>query len=314
MNNALYSPFGLVVAALSVIAAAWLAYCFQRKGWQKRWAVSYALTAAMLSLLLGRAIYCGIHSASIFYDPMGRFMGLAPFFDPQVGTISVVGVVLGCLAAAPLTAVCMKARPLAVLDVLALPLTLLFALARFFEPLTGQGYGPAVTASWLCWEPLSIQNGWGGWMISICFIEGLLLLCIAAFLLFFKPRQTGTVFLVALLLVTASQLIPESLRRDNALKLFTFARINQICFVTLLFAGCVGGWVRSARLGQGRKVIWAEVALTLLGILLLIAGEFALDKTQWPDAAIYLVMAAILLSMLGAGLRRTLRNDREAAA
>lgn len=313
MNNALYSPFGLVVALLVALSCVSLTNLFHHRGWQKRWAVSYAMTAAILSLLLGRAIYCGIHSASIFYDPMGRYMGLAPFFDTKVGTISVVGVVLGCLAAAPLTAVCMKARPLALLDVLALPLTLLFAMARFFEPLTGQGYGPAVTASWLCWEPLSAQNGWGGWMISICFIEGLLLLGIAAFLPFFKPRRTGTVFLVALLLVTASQLIPESLRRDNALKLFTFARINQICFVTLLFAGCVGGWVRSARLGQGRKAIWAELALTLLGILLLIAGEFALDKTQWPDAAIYLVMAVILLGMLGAALRRTLHNDCEAA-
>lgn len=313
MNNALYSPFGLVTALLALLAACLLTYRFHREGWQKRWAVLYALTAALLSLLLGRAIYCGIHSVSIFYDPMGRFMGLAPFFDPRVGTISVVGVVLGCLIAAPLTAACMKARPLAVLDVLALPLTLLLALARFFEPLTGQGYGPAVTASRLCWEPLSIQNGWGGWMISICFIEGVLLLGIAAWLLFFKPRQTGTMFLVALALVAASQLIPESLRRDNALKLFTFARINQICFVTLLFAACAGGWVRSARLGQGKGAIWAEAALTLLGIALLIAGEFALDKMQWPDAAIYLVMAAILLGMLGACLRRSLHNDREAA-
>lgn len=309
MKNSLFSSYGLVVALLSVLTAAVLVYLFHRQGWKKRWAVAYALTAALIGLLLGRGIYCGIHSLSIFYDPMGRFLGIAPFFDPRIGSVSVIGVVLGCLIAAPLTACCMKARPLALLDVLALPLTLLLCLARFAEPLSGQGFGATVETPWLCWAPLSIQNGWGGWMISICFIEAVLLLAIVVSLLRFRPRQTGTLFLTVLLLVTASQLIPESLRRDNALKIFTFARINQIGFVAMFFAGCVAGWLRSARLGQPKKPIWAELALTLLGIVLLIAGEFALDKTQWPDALIYLVMAAILLGMLAMGLRRVLRSD-----
>lgn len=314
MKNSLFSTYGLVVMLLSVLTAAVLVYRFHRQGWRKRWAVIYALIATLIGLLLGRGIYCGIHALSIFYDPMGRFMGLAPFFNPRIGSISVIGPVLGCLIAAPLTACCMKVRTCALLDVLALPLTLLFSLARFAEPLSGQGFGAAVEASWLCWAPLSIQNGWGGWMISICFIEAVLLLVIALSLLHFRPRQTGTLFLTVLLLVTASQLIPESLRRDNALKLFTFARINQIGFVAMFFAGCVAGWLRSARLGQPKKPIWLELALTLLGIVLLILGEFALDKTQWPDALIYLVMAAILLGMLTLGLRRVLRCDKLPAA
>lgn len=314
MKNSLYSTYGLVVALLAALTAAILACRFHHRGWKKRWAIVYALTAALSGLLLGRGIYCSIHAMSVFYDPMGRFMGIAPFFDPRAGSVSVIGLVLGCLIASPVTARFMKVRTAALLDVLALPLTLLLCLSRFAEPLSGQGFGPAVEAPWLCWAPLAIQNGWGGWMLSICFIEAMLLLGIVIALLRFRPRQPGALFLTVLLLVTASQLIPESLRRDNALKLFTFARVNQIGFVAMFFGGCTAGWLRSVRQGQPKKPLWLELALTLLGIALLILGEFALDKTQWPDPLIYLVMTAILLGMLILSLRRTLRSDKPAAA
>lgn len=268
----------------------------------------YTLVAVALSLVLGRSLYCSVHASSIFYDPMGRFLGLAPLFDLRIGSISVIGVALGCLFAAWIAARLMRTSFSVLLDMLCIPLTLLFSIMRFIEPLSGQGFGPTVTSPLLVWAPLSIRNGWGGWAISICFLEAVLLLVIAFILKRVKFQRTGNRFLLALLLITASQLIPESLRRDDALKIFTFARVNQIGFVTLFFAGCVFCWLRSSNEHSKGKI--PELLLIVLGILLLIAGEFALDKTQWPDELIYLVMLIILLGMLTPILRRLFRTDR----
>ena len=268
----------------------------------------YTFIAVLLSLILGRSLYCSVHASNIFYDPMGRFLGLTPLFDLRIGNISVIGVALGCLIAAWITARLMRTSLSALLDTLCFPLTLLFSIMRFIEPLSGQGFGPTVTSPLLTWAPLSIQNGWGGWAISICFLEAVLLLVIAFILKRVQFQRTGNRFLLALLLITASQLIPESLRRDDALKIFTFARVNQIGFVALFFAGCVFCWLRSSN--EHRKGRIPELLLILLGILLLIAGEFALDKTQWPDELIYLVMIALILGMLTPILCRLLRTDR----
>ena len=317
MKQTLFTVLGMPITAyalLTVIACAAvpaaLALHFRRKQ-MLRVVPVYAAFAVSLSLVLGRSLYCAVHASSIFYDPMGRSLGLAPLFDLRIGSISVIGVVLGCLIAAWISARLMHTSFRALLDTQSFPLTLLFSIMRFIEPLSGQGFGPTVTSPLLTWAPLSIQNGWGGWAFSICFLEAVLLLVIAIILKRIQFHRLGSRFLLALLLITASQLIPESLRRDDALKIFTFARVNQIGFVALFFAGCVACWVRSG--SERRKGSLLELMLVLLGIMLLIAGEFALDKTQWPDGLIYLAMIAILLVMLIPILRRLLRIEHAKA-
>lgn len=303
------TSYALMTVLFCLAGMVMLALLF-RPRWQMRWALVYGLSAASLGLALGRGLYCAVHASSIFYDPMGRELGIGPLFDLRIGSVSVIGVAAGCLAAAWITARLMRLPAATLLDALSLPLTLLFAAMRFIEPLSGQGFGPAVTSHLLTWAPLSIQNGWGGWAFSVCFLEGVLLLGIAIYLSRVKLRRPGSRFLLALLLVTASQLIPESLRRDDALKIFTFARVNQIGFVAMFFAGCVWCWYRAAI----RKGVIGEALLILLGIVLLIAGEFALDKTQWPDSLIYLAMIAILLAMLWPVTRRAFLADKTSAA
>ena len=316
MKTALFDLFGLPVTSYALLLVLFFltgtaALVFLLRHQKLRGALAYAGIAAVLALALGRGIYCAIHASSIFYDPMGRSLGLAPLFDLRLGSFSGMGVVLGCLAAGFITAWLMHISTAQLLDSLSIPLIACFAAARFIEPLSGQGFGPAVSSPLLTWAPLSIQNGWGGWAVSVCFLEGLLLLAIALVLLRLPLHKAGSRMLLALLLVSASQLIPESLRRDDALKIFTFARVNQIGFAALFFAGCVWCWRRSA--AGCRKGIALEVTAVLVGIVLLIACEFALDKTSWPDGLIYLGMAILLLGMLWPVLHRTLCSDKQSA-
>ena len=302
-----YGLCACLLSAAGVVAAAILFH--KKRGWKTVQAVLLCLTAAFLGLLLGRGIYCAIRS-DMFEDAMGRPLGMGPFFDPNVGSVSVIGVIGGALLAAWLWAKAKKETAGAVLDGLALPGLFLFFALRLIEPLSGQGYGPLLETRALCWVPMGMQNGWGDWSLSVCFVEAALLLVIFVVLSRSGFQKPGTLALCALTLLATCQVVPESLRRDNVLRIFTFARVTQIGYAVIIFASALAAWVRGGKRGLARKTIFAEAGLVLLGILLLIAGEFALDKTQWPDAAIYAVMLAILALMTYLILRRIIAEDR----
>lgn len=301
--------YSLLAILFSLAAACWSGIRFRQKGMRSFEGFLCCALCAVLGLFLGRLIFCAVRSSVMFYDPLGRFAGLSPFFQLQIGSLSVIGVITGCLLSGVLYARCTRKETGKVMDALALPGVWLFAVMRFVEPLSKQGYGPQVTAPFLCFAPLSIQNGWGGWNLSICFIEGVLLSAVALGLMFHKTKKSGTTALLALLLVSASQLLPESLRRDDVLRIFIFARITQMGFAVLFFLSAVLGWVRSKKQGLPGKRIALECALVLVSMVLLIGGEFALDKTQWPDGLIYLVMLAIILFMTVLAVRRLHRGD-----
>ena len=66
-------------------------------------------------------------------------------------------------------------------------------------------------------------------------------------------------------------------------------------------------WYRSIRSGMGKGVLfWGTL---VLAVALLVAGEFALDKTEWPDVWIYLVMTLILAGTAGMLLNRLIRSQ-----
>ncbi len=299
-----------VFAAVFVLAAAaWTVFSLRRQGWTALQAVFCCVLAAAVSLLIGRALFFALRP-ELLTDPMGDSLGLAPLFDPSAGSAAAAGVLAGLLAGIAAAAACLKKDPAAALDTFTVPGLFLFAAFRFIEPLTGQGFGPFLANPALCFVPLGIRNGWGDWMLSVCFIEGLLLFAAAAAVCLLRFRTGGSKTLCALILLSLLQIIPESLRCDDVLKIFIFARVTQLAYAAVAAVCAAAGWRRSARLGAGKAEIIREAALFFTGILLLIAGEFALDKTQWPDWAIYLGMGLVLAGMLWMLLRRLIRNDR----
>ena len=302
------SLYSLLALLLCLCAAAVLPLFFRRRGLSARSALLYALSAALLGLLIGRGIYCAVRT-DLFLDPFGRSLGFTPFFNLNLGSLSVAGVLAGVLLAAPLSAG--RKNAAAVLDAAAVPGLFLFAALRFIEPLSGQGYGPLTEVPLLCRIPFGIRNGWGEWSLSVCFLEGLILLVIALALLRVSTKRAGTLALCALVLLAACQIVPESLRRDGALRIFIFARVTQICYAAILFGSALAAWIRGRKRGLGKKRIGTETAAVLLGILLLIGGEFALDKTEWPDALIYAAMLLTLALMTLLILRRIREEDRQ---
>ena len=301
--------FCLVLGAL--IACVWTAYRGHKYRAGGVSATVFSLLAAVLGLLLGRAVYCGVRYDRLFFDPMGDFTGLAPFLDYNQGSVNVIGVILGVLFAALLVGVFSGKGGLALLDSGAVPGLAFFAWARFVEPLCGTGFGDVITDESLRRFPFAIENGLGDYALSVCFIEAVLAALIALAMLIAGRfcRKKGTLAGVALALLCVSQIMPDSLRQDDVLFLFIFARVSQIVYGVLLLGVLIAGLIRGGRRGLSGKTIVLEIFLLLLAMGAVGGAEYALDKTNWPDTAVYAGMIAALLFMGILVVRRLAKED-----
>lgn len=312
-DSALPLPaYWLALAAAFLLSAACLFFQAKAQKQPVKLPASFLLLALPLALLLGRLIYSLVQMDQVFFDEMGEYAGLAAFFRPSSHGFSVVGVLLGVLLASLLAAKINKTPVLGLLDLIAAPGALLFALARLAEPLNAQGYGEAVEHPLLQFFPLSILNEMGDRLLNIAFIEALLALLILVCLLVFRrqlavPGRRAVFFLV---FFTLSQIIPESLRRDDALFIFIFARVTQVGYM-LVFAGvAVYLAIRERKLALPgvKTALYSLITLLLIGLCILC--EFALDKSNLSKLLVYAVMACALVIMAALSWARMLKERK----
>lgn len=254
----------------------------------------YSGLAALLGFFLARAIYAAVCWYDIFLDAMGDFQGVASFFDPFIGSVNVMGFLAGLLLAAPIAARITKVPTASLLDAAVVPALVMYILARAIEPLSGQGYGDLME-----------------YEVCVCWLEAALtalLLCLVPYLTK-KSRKPGTLFQYTLVLWCLLQILPESLRCDEALFIFVFARITHLGLAVTL------GFTLIRLLIAGRKQLTAKaIALDVLGLAaglgLAIGSIFALDKTNWPKPLVYLLMIAALVALGFVICRRIGKEDR----
>ena len=303
------SVYGLLMIVGGAAAAAWLIALAGKHGLKKRGAAVYCLLCAALGLLLGRAVYCAVRFGRMFYDEMGDFAGLAPFFDFRTGGANVGGVMLGCILAAPLAAKLCGGKAADFLDSLVFPGLALFMLERLLEPLTGHGYGIYLYDSPLAAFPFALETYMEEYALAVCFLEAVLALLLIISLLWIKKKcgKSGTLFLCALTLFCASQIMPESLRHDDVLFIFTFARVTQIAYALMLGGALIAALIPAGKKGLSKKTAVIEFLLLLFGAGICIGAEFALDKTNLSHVLIYAVMIAALAFMAGLVLRTIFR-------
>lgn len=259
----------------------------------------YGVLAAVIGLLLGRAIYCAVRWDWIFLDELGEFAGIWPFFDVHNGSVNVIGVMCGVLLAAPIVAAVTKEKAAAYLDTAAIPALAMFMFARAIEPLSGQGYGNLVMDERLCFFPLALLNDMGDYSLSVSFIEAVLamLVLIAVCLLQHKVRKPGTLAQYALVLLCLSQILPEALRRDDVLYVLIFARVTHLGLAFTIGLALIRLLVQGGKQGLATKSIVLDVIGLAAGIGLCIATIFALDKTNLPKLLVYAVMVLSLVEL-----------------
>ena len=288
-------PLHWPLAALcAVLCAGLYAFTARRKD-LCRAALTHAALTAVLGLFLARAIYAAVCWYDIFLDAMGNFQGVGAFFDPTIGSMNVIGFLAGLLIAAPIAARLTRVNTASLLDASVLPALTMYILARLIEPLTGQGYGDLMEME-----------------VCVCWLEAaltVLLLAVCILFLHKKCRRPGTYFQYALVLWCLTQILPESLRCDEALFVLVFARVTHLGLAVTL------GVTLLRLLVAGRSQLTAKaVVLDIIGLAaglgLAIGSIFALDKTNWPKPLVYLLMIAAIVELGIVICRRIRLEDR----
>lgn len=256
--------------------------------------VLYGVLAAVLGLLIGRGVYCAVRWYEVFLDELGDFRSVLAYLDTTVGSANVMGIFAGLLLAAPLTAKLTKTRAAEHLDAAVVPALALYAFARAVEPLSGQGYGSLM-----------------GMDLCVSWVETVLTLLLLALVptLRKKSRLPGTLAQTAITLWCLTQILPESLRCDEALYVFVFARVTHLGLAFTLGLTLIRLLVTEGKRGLPAKAILLDVLGLAVGIGVCIATIFALDKTNLPKPLVYGVMLLSLAELGFVILRRIRKAD-----
>ena len=309
--------WGAVVAAAALVSLLLTALNGKKRGLKQGTVPLFGLLAIPLCILLGRAGYylCSINRM--------QAMGV-PFFDLAGGGMMLYGAAAGGLLAAFLTGKITKTPVGRIADCVAAPAALTIAAGRFAEYLTGAGYGFSVTdwfdpwnsynRSFIAWEepdilcrfPFAVQDPfYGDWMFAINLLEGIAAIVFAVILFRMKTRKDGGAAVLLLMMYASCQVVFESMREDEVLRL-NFMKINMLISALVLLTALII-CLKKGR-ADGRYSAGMTVTLFLTAGIAT-AMEFALEQKigflTWMRADLcYLVMglacACMLLTVLKA--------------
>lgn len=240
-----------------------------------------------LCALVGARLLCVLFTFDIFlYD-----YGLAAIFDPRVGGCLMAGAVAGACLCAALLSRRAQVPVGASLDELVVPGLAALALCRLAEIFTGEGIGPMIEREAFCFFPLAAQNRYGEWNAAVFVYEAAAALAILLAAARMKKRAPGERFTTALLLLCCCQIPLENLRSDNCLRI-GFVRVTQIFAALAILAIVLLRARPRGRRAMGRGALAVLLCAAGIGI-----AEWAQDKTNIPNAALYAAMIALCVVM-----------------
>ncbi len=297
MKHVLFSVLGMPVTlyALCVVIAlalGLLLLCWEQKKHCLRadTAEIFALLALPLGLIGARLFYC-LSRLTLYLE-----MGLINVLRLWDGGYALWGAVGGAVLAAILTARITRQSAVKLLDALSAPAALVIALCRFAELSNGEGIGMEVSSAVFQRFPFAVFDAdWEVWFWAICVLEGVVALAITGILLGRRAAMPGEKAKLFFILYCSSQILLESLRRDQFLR-WLFVRVSQLTAVLVL-----GGlmfyalyrWVKApADQRLPKRQLIGNWVLFLAGVGVCIAMEFAVDKAAFmPVWLCYTIMA-----------------------
>lgn len=282
------TAYALCLTAALCAALALLAAQCRRLSLRPGTALTMALWMLPLGLAGARLFYC-LARLSFFME-----VGLGSMLKMWNGGFALWGALGGAVLGAVIAARQTHQRPALLLDALAAPGALAIALCRLAEYFSGEGIGMYVEDERFCFFPLAVCNQYEEWYWAIFLLEALVALVILGVLLR-RARPAGDTARLFLILYSASQVLLESMRRDNFLR-WLFVRVSQLTAALVMAGLMLYALIHLARAGRlhgaalrGTIASWA-VFLACTGII--IALEFAIDKSaDLPIWAAYCLMA-----------------------
>lgn len=306
LGRPLYA-YGLWLTAAAGICLLLAAGRARRKGLAPNTIWLFGLTAIPLGVLCGHWFYCAVRANHLFPQH-----GVGLLFRPWEGGFGFGGVLGGCALAAYFTAKRTKQRPLAVMDALAPIALLMIALSRMGEWLDGAGYGGIIENEALHFFPIAIPNIYREHFFALFALEALVSLCLCYALLCLerrKPPREGNLFMLFLVLYGATQVILESLRRDQFLR-WGFVRVGQLTALVMVMLAMAVFTLRIRRLRGKTGRLALDWALVLLYTAVGIAMEFAFDKAFFlPNWLGYILMGIAFSGMAALAFSQMRRSE-----
>lgn len=301
--------YGLIIAAgtlLYLCAAGILGYRHELPPGTVR---VFGLHVIPLGIVGARLGFC-LGNLSTFIQTYENPWLMLRFWD---GGLSMIGMLLGFLAAAALTARLASIPYGKLMDILCAPLGLFIAVCRLAEGTTELGVGKVIEPNELlqAFPWLAKANVMGiatEYRMSVWLYEALAALLICAIVLFMrhvfrkkKNMRQGDLALVFFTLYGAVQMVLESLRDDGHMMLI-FLRLSQVAAVLMPL---LVAFIFSKRIfhicGKLTTQIRLSWALMLLALLTGIIMEFSLDgRFTWGTPSMlrdYLILIAAALMM-----------------
>lgn len=289
------TAYSLILLAAVVMGLLWMNHFVKKMSLPSDTAVCFGVYAIPLGLIGGRALFVAFRW-SLLVDELGW----THIFRLWDGGFALFGVIPGCLLAAFFCAKRMECRVADVLDAAAPGAALALALTRFAELFTSQGIGLPVDTPALQWLPLAIQDSYGEWVMPVFLWEGIAALAVAwlAAKALHKPhRQPMDAASVWFLGVGVSQVLLESLRTDDILRM-NLVKASQLFAMACVLAVAIRWVVQYCRAGKPFRNVAGRCAGLLVGVVLCVGIEFALDKASIPNNILYLIMALTLTGMV----------------
>ena len=272
------TPYALGITAAAAICLMFLGWYCHRKQLAGNTASVTAVLVLPLGLLGARLFYCAVKIRYFVYGSIG---GAASMLWLWQGGYSLWGALGGAVLAGVIAARVTRQKISAVLDALAPSLALFVALERCLEYLDSNlGFSYEVTAEAFQRFPFAMFNeNWYAWMFALCAVEALIALAIFVVLLL-KRRGAGDTVRLFFVLYGASQILMESLRRDDTPK-WLFVRVYQLTAAILLTVLIIAAVVRWKMKKDERRISGWRIAAYCAGFAVLVGMivllEFAVD-------------------------------------
>ena len=278
-------PYGMAMAAAAAVALMLAAVNFHKAGLKKGSLSWLAMLAVPMAFFGARIGYC-----LAMLDWVAQ-QGVSFFFQFSRGGYMLYGALAGGLIAALLAARLSGERFAKMVDALSAPTLVMIALGRLAEGLAEQGYGWGI-ADWFTEDygmslvamedpsffyrlPFGVPDMYGNYNWAVFVFEALVACGLAVLVWRAVVRRDGGRAVLALLVYAASQELGESLRQDAVLR-WGFVRINQILGAVVIVAVLALCYALTSP-KKPKKLIVSVVGV-VLGALLIIAMEFALEK------------------------------------
>lgn len=258
--------------------------------------IALALTSGGFALVCSHLLFCVLRWGYIINDLCETPAYLVQFWK---GGYTMYGAILGGLLGAAVYAKAKKESVADAIGAIVPGMTILLTLGRAAEGFTGQGMGTYVVNEALGMLPFVQANEWGEMQLPVYVYEALIAaaaLVTTVVMLLRRKATLGQIAETGLAIISAGQVMMDSWRGDELIR-FGFVRLNMICAAVTLLA-IILLRVRRCVKQDGWKVwSWLRIVLLFAFAGVVIAIEFALDKSNINNTLLYAVMTVCVVGM-----------------